>query len=162
MNAVNSVVSHMLRHQEEAGHVLALRSAPFLRYFADPYRFQCGSGSSIVGQCGSDSGSRVLVTENWSKFTAEKLKITYSLLTSPLKLDFQATVEAFSPQRKHPALKTWNFFTFFYFFVGHFCPPGSGSAFPVRIRIRIQLSKINADPDPHDCIILSWWEQILY
>jgi hypothetical protein len=31
--------------------------------------------------------------------------------------------------------------------VGHFCPPGSGSAFPMRIRI--QLTITNADPcDP--------------
>jgi hypothetical protein len=67
VNAVNAVVSHMLHHQEEAGHVLALRSAhSFLRYsgiivrsVADPYWFQFGSGSSILGQGGSGSGARV-------------------------------------------------------------------------------------------------------
>ncbi len=44
----------------------------------------------------------------------------------------QATGEAFSPQREHPALQKIKYINFFYF-VGHFCPPGSGS---------------NPDPDP--------------
>jgi hypothetical protein len=39
--------------------------------------------------------------------------------------------------------KALNFFTFF-LFCGSFLPPGSGSAFPVRIRI--QSTKINAGP----------------
>jgi hypothetical protein len=39
-------------------------------------------------------------------------------------------------KRGHPTLKTWIFSTF----VGHFCPPGSGSVFKLRIRIRIQWS----------------------
>jgi hypothetical protein len=33
---------------------------------------------------------------------------------------------------------------FFSFLMGHFCPPGSGTAFPMQIRI--QPTKINADP----------------
>jgi hypothetical protein len=43
---------------------------------ADPHWFQCGfgngSGSSVFGQCGSGSRSRVLITKNLEKFTAEK------------------------------------------------------------------------------------------
>jgi hypothetical protein len=42
---------------------------------ADPHWFQCGSGSSVLGQCGSEYGSgsrsRVLMT----KFTDEKQNI---------------------------------------------------------------------------------------
>ncbi len=45
-------------------------------------------------------------------------------------------------------LKTWNFFNFFSSFVGHFCPPGSGSGFLIRIHwpdwIRIQLGSGSA------------------
>ncbi len=43
-------------------------------------------------------------------------------------------------KREHPAL-----------FVGYFCPPESGLAFPMRTRIRIQPTEINADPDPQHC-----------
>jgi len=38
------------------------------------------------------------------------------------------------------------FKNFFYFPVGHFCPPGSGSGSTIWMRIRIH--NLNADPDP--------------
>ncbi len=37
---------------------------------------------------------------------------------------------------------TWKFCPFFLFFVGHFCPPGSGSAIWMRIRIQNLLMRI--------------------
>ncbi len=40
--------------------------------------------------------------------------------------DVQAT-EAFNPQREFLALQNMKFLHLFLFFVGHFCPPGSGS-----------------------------------
>ncbi len=40
----------------------------------DPRWFQCGSRSSILGQCESGSRSKVLMTKNWrKKITAKKL-----------------------------------------------------------------------------------------
>ncbi len=38
-------------------------------------------------------------------------------------------------KRGHPTLQNMNFYKFFSTFVGHFCPPGSGSGFRIRIRI---------------------------
>ncbi len=40
-------------------------------------------------------------------------------------------------KRGHPTLQNMNFYQFFSTFVGHFCPPGSGSGFRIRFRIRI-------------------------
>ncbi len=38
---------------------------------------------------------------------------------------------------------------YFFYFLGHFCPPGSGSAIWMRIRIQqLKLMRIHADPDP--------------
>jgi hypothetical protein len=45
--------------------------------------------------------------------------------------------------REHTALQNN---TSLHFFIVKFCPPGSGSAFPMRIRIRIQPFKFNTDP----------------
>jgi hypothetical protein len=57
--------------------------------------------------------------------------------------DAQASGEAFSPQREHPALQNMKFLYFFlYFFVGNFFPPGSGSG---------SSNSNNADPDPKPC-----------
>ncbi len=38
-------------------------------------------------------------------------------------------------KRGHPTLQNMNFYQFFSTFVSHFCPPGSGSGFRIRIRI---------------------------
>ncbi len=56
-------------------------------------------------------------------------------------------------KREHPALQNMKILYFFSIFVGHFCPPGSGSGYAIwmRIRIRIQqlkLMRIHADPEP--------------
>ncbi len=42
--------------------------------------------------------------------------------------------------------------------MGHFCPPGSGSAIWMRIRIQqLKLMRIHADPDPKP-----WWPYSIY
>ncbi len=92
------------------------------------------------------SGSRTLMTKNWIKITAEKKikfffdqKLQFRYLSLGLhkvcpgyRRSLQLTKEAI----QH--FKTW----IFSIFVGHFCPPGSGSGsvFKLRIRIRIQWS----------------------
>jgi hypothetical protein len=45
-----------------------------IKQISDPYWFQCGSGSNILDQCGSECESRfkILITKNKKKFTAEK------------------------------------------------------------------------------------------
>jgi hypothetical protein len=72
---------------------------------ADPHSFQCGSGSSVVGQCGSGSiaGSRVLMTKNLQLgknlpvyFLVKKITIYLFL---GLNKNIQATEEAISPQK---------------------------------------------------------------
>jgi hypothetical protein len=50
--------------------------------------------------------------------------------------------------------------SFFLFFWGQFCPPGSGSGSAICIRIRIQqlkLMRIHADPDPKPWFLLFGW-----
>ncbi len=105
---------------------------------SDPHWFQCGLGSSILGHCGSGSRSRVLMTKNGDKFIAEKFH--FSFPKASLK-DVQAAAEAFTLHLEHPAFKTWNFLTFFWF-CGSFFPPGSvrpsGSSWPKSMRIRIR------------------------
>jgi hypothetical protein len=50
-----------------------------------------------------------------------------------------------SLKREQPALQNMKFPIFCFVFVGHFCPPGSGSTDPVE-------SGSNTDPDPQACI----------
>jgi len=74
------------------------------------------------------------------KFFDQKLQI---ICTRSLKI-VQATVEAFSPQKRTSiTLKTWNFLTFLYFH-GSFCPLGSvlGSSRQMQIRIHHYLLQI--------------------
>jgi hypothetical protein len=53
-------------------------------------------------------------------------------------MDAQATGGAFSSQKSTSSNSRDEISSLFSFFVGHFCPPGSGSAYGMRIRIRIQ------------------------
>jgi hypothetical protein len=71
----------------------------------------------------SGSGSRVLMTKNWKKFTAEiffiyfvdqKLQFTYP--------DVQATGEAFSSQKRTSSTSKHKISSFCSIFVGHFLP----------------------------------------
>ncbi len=69
--------------------------------------------------------------------------------------DAQATGEAFSPQKRTSSTTKHENSVLFSIFVGHFCPPGTGSAIGMRIRIQqLQLMRIHADPDtdPKPCI----------
>jgi hypothetical protein len=65
---------------------------------------RCGSGSSILGQCGSESesgsGSRVLVTKNCKIFTEENKNINH---WASIK-DVQVTGEPSALKREHPEL----------------------------------------------------------
>jgi hypothetical protein len=89
---------------------------------------QCGSGSSILGQCRSGSGFKILlnkIVKLYSRkqflFLNKKLQFLENLQAS--MKDVQATGEAFkSPKRGHPDI----------------FPLRSGSAFP------------SSDPDPAD------------
>ncbi len=104
-----------------------------------------GSGSSILGwppiRIRIQSGSRAFMTKNWIKlqlkifiifFSKSKIAIYLSL---GLQKVWPVIEEAFSSKRVHPTLQNMNFYKFFSTFVGHFCPPGSGSRFRIRIRI---------------------------
>jgi hypothetical protein len=57
----------------------------------------------------------------------------------------EATGEALTPQTKETSSTAEQEISFF---VGYFCPPGSGFGSAFSIRIRIQSTKMNADPDP--------------
>jgi hypothetical protein len=65
------------------------------------------------------------------KFTAEKNYIFYQKLqfTYPYASikDVQVTKKPSALKKEHPALQNIKFHNFFYTFVGHLCPPGSGS-----------------------------------
>ncbi len=102
----------------------------------DPY----GSGFRIRIQY----GSRALMTKNWKKITPEK-KVNFFLSKTAIYLSlglhkvcpgYRRSLQLTKEAIQH--FKTWIFSTF----VGHSCPPGSGSGsvFKLRIRIRIQWS----------------------
>ena len=65
----------------------------------------------------------------------------------------QATGEAFSPQKRTSSTSKDENSVLFSIFLGHFCPPGSGSGSTICMRIRIRIHKlklmrIHADPKP--------------
>ncbi len=83
-------------------------------------------------------GSRTLMTKNWKKITADKKKkkfylsktaIYLSLGLHKIRPSYRRSLQLTKEAIQHS--KTWIFSTF----VGHFCPPGSGSGFRIRIRI---------------------------
>ncbi len=98
-----------------------------------------GSGSSILGwpliRIRIQSGSRAFMTKNWKKITAENFIYIFffSKIAIYLSLGLQKACPSY--RRSHPTLQNMNFYKFFSTFVGHFCPPGSGSRFRIRIRI---------------------------
>ncbi len=58
------------------------------------------------------------------------------------------------PSKEISSTSKHEILSLFSFFVGHFCPPGSGSALGIRISVRIQPIKINADPDQQHCMLV--------
>ncbi len=100
------------------------------------FRFQFRPGSSILGQCGSESGFRDLIIKY---LTILQKKITHIVLVNKCKYkasmkDFQASEEVSSSQKRRSQT------ILFSLFVGHFCLTGTGSS--------STMTKINADPDP--------------
>jgi hypothetical protein len=88
-----------------------------------------GYGSALVStririqiQGFDDQNWKILKAEKRNYFSQHLCK-SYIRSLHPLK-------------REHPVLQNIKFLNFFIFFVGLFCPPGSGSALPVRIRIQ--------------------------
>jgi hypothetical protein len=87
----------------------------------------------VFPKCGSES--RVLMTKNFTKFTAVKLnffaflyrKFLFSYPYASIK-DAQASGEAFIPKKRTPSTSKHENSSLFSIFVGHFCPPGSGSS----------------------------------
>ncbi len=104
---------------------------------SDPYSFFPDPEVEAGGQYGS--GSRALMTKNWQNYSWKKNLIFFLSKTAiylslglykvcpRYRRRLQLTKEAI----QH--FKTWIFSTF----VGHFCPPGSGSGFRIRIRIHL-------------------------
>ncbi len=69
------------------------------------------------------------MTKNWRKITAEKKKKFGSKPTIYLSLSLHKERSSYrrSLQLSKEAIQHFKTFTFFSTFVGHFCPPGSGS-----------------------------------
>ncbi len=121
-----------------------------------------GSGSSIVGwtpiRIRIQSGSKALMTKNWKKKKLQQKKIKFFFWSKTaiyLSIGLHKVCPSYSwkLQLSKEAIqhfKTWTL-TNFSTFVGHFCPPGSGSGFRIRIHwpdwIRIQ-SGSRSNPDP--------------
>ncbi len=96
---------------------------------SDLHWFQCGSGSSILGQCGSGcrsgSKSRLLMIKNWNKLRAEnitvekKLIFFWSKIPSYLSLglikDIQATGGALSPEKRTSSISKLEISSIFLF-----------------------------------------------
>ncbi len=67
------------------------------------YRFQCGSGSSSLGQCGSGSKSRILMTKNckkiynWKRFIVFIIKNCNLLIPRPPYRTFKLKEKPSSP-----------------------------------------------------------------
>ncbi len=126
-------------------------------YFPHYISRQC-CGSALVSK--PDSGiwwPKIVKFYSWKTnlflvIKNQKSKIKKYIYSSSSKKDVQATEEASSPQKRPSSTGTSKqYITFFSLFVGLFCPPGSGSAYPTRILIRIQpinISTSTADPDP--------------
>jgi hypothetical protein len=82
------------------------------------------------------------MTKNLNKCTTEKKNcFFFGSTTIFLSLkDVQVTKEAFSSRKRTSSTSKYEIFSFFSTFVGHFCPPGSGSDW---------------DPDPQPCLLVS-------
>ncbi len=118
-----------------------------------------GSGSSILGwipiRIRILSGSRALMTKKWKKL---KLKKNYIFFWSKTAFYLSLGLRKVRPRYKRSLqlskeaiqyLKTWTLKSFSTF-VGHFCPPGSGSGFRSGSADPIESWSI-PDPDPQPC-----------
>jgi hypothetical protein len=67
---------------------------------------------------------KITAEKNINFLGDQKLQFTYPLASIK---DVQATGEAFSPQKRTSSTSKHENSVLFSIFVGHFCPPGSGS-----------------------------------
>jgi hypothetical protein len=98
------------------------------------------------------------MTKNWKKFRAgnfnfyffdQKIAINLSLGLHKGCPSYRRSLQPSKENIQH--FKTWKFCTFF-FFGGHFCPPGSGSGFAKFLNADPDpATQVNADPDPQPC-----------
>jgi hypothetical protein len=99
-----------------------------------------GSGSSVWGwrpiriRIQGFNDQKLKKNNSWKKikFFWSKTAIYLSL---GLHKYVQVTEEAFSSQKRPPNTSKHDLLQKFSTLVGHFCPPGSGSGFRIRIRI---------------------------
>jgi hypothetical protein len=92
------------------------------------------------------------MTKNLKKITAEKKNLIFFLIKNcnlpvPSIKYVQVTEEAFSSQKRPSNTSKHELLQIFSTFVGHFCPPGSGSGSTGPIE-----SGSNPDPDPKPCL----------
>jgi hypothetical protein len=111
---------------------------------------QPGSGYGSRSSISSESGSRVLVTKNFGKNTAElcfksffdqKLQFTYPWASIK---DVQTTGESFSSQKRTSSTTKDVIYNIFSIFLGHFAlldpdPWTPLNLDPIRIRIRVRI-----------------------
>jgi len=116
---------------------------PFIFFIVvDPHWFQCGSGSgsSILGQCGSGYGVLMIKIVKFYKWFKKKPSFLINILIY-FSIDLDEWRPSYWRRSLQPSIeniqhfKTWNFF-FFYF---------SWSCLPFWFRTRIQQTKINAN-----------------
>ncbi len=104
---------------------------------ADPLLFQFGSGSSILGQCGSGSGSKKVLWPKTEKITAEKKIIIFLIKICSLSLCPHNRRQSYR-RSQHPALQKHDSPSHFFYFCG-------------SSWIRIYPTNIIVDPDPQHC-----------
>jgi hypothetical protein len=82
------------------------------------------------------SGSRVLMTNNWKKYSWKKIYLFFDQIAIDWSLgllkDVQAILEAFSPQKRTSSTSKHEIFELFSIFVGH--PLTWQNPDPIRIR----------------------------
>ncbi len=104
----------------------------------DPHWFQYGSGSSILGQCGSVSGSRDLMAKHFTINKKIFLSKTASLgIYEGRPPSYRRSFQPF--QGDHPELQKQYISSLPPPFLGHFCLPGSGSGSSRSKSMRIRI-----------------------
>ncbi len=119
----------------------------------DPHWYQCKSG--ILGQCGSGSRFKVLMTKNRKKLQLKIFFFRNSLNKG--RPSYRRSLQHL--KREHQALQNIKFLLFilllwvFFVLLDQYPDPhsqcGSGSSRPKSVRIRIRNTSV-ADPDPPD------------
>ncbi len=99
-------------------------------YFVIQIHFWIGFSISSESGSGSGSGSRFLITKNWRKEIQLIKKCNLLIPKASLR------TSKLQPSKENIQRFKWmKFANFFFIFVGHFCPPGSGSGSTTLILI---------------------------